>query len=220
MNNPMIDYRTLVRLDPVELSQDLWSSAPPKHVGQWIFALLDIACTDSYPVNQESGIDLTVRLLFASNLLNFVQQELETFDSDIVTGAYLRVARKAVEDSAAKMPPSLQVDAVIARLLQSFRLTRAQALEMAAEQRSRYQGALVAGLEKEEFDQAVRVDRGSDLLSIVARLPGARWFQGKVSNPVIAQELGEWLDVYSDLTLGSAVAELLDKRLRRRRRDA
>ncbi|MGW6958764.1 hypothetical protein [Streptomyces chartreusis] len=220
MNNPMIDYRALVRLEPAELSQGLWSSAPPKSVGQWIFALLDIACTDYYPVNQEPGIDLTVRLHFASKLLNFVEQELDAFDPLIVTRAYIKIARKAVEDSADVVPPSLQVDAVIARTLRCFRLTRAQALEVAGAQRKRYQDALAAGLEGAEFDHAVRVDGDSDLQPMVVLLPEARWFQGKVSDRGIAGELDSWLEVYSGLTLGSTVTDLLDIRLRRRQEDA
>jgi hypothetical protein len=119
-----------------------------------------------------------------------VEQELDAFDPLIVTRAYLKIARKAVEDSADVIPPSLQVDAVIARTLQCFRLTRAQALEVGA-QRNRYQGALPAGLEKEEFDHAVRVDGDSDLQPMVVLLPEARWFQGKVSDPAIAKELSE-----------------------------
>ncbi|MGW6792422.1 hypothetical protein [Streptomyces chartreusis] len=220
MNNPMTDYRALVRVDSAELSQSLRSSAPPKFVGQWIFALLDIAFTDYYPVNQAPDINLTVRLRFSSELLKFVEEELDASDQLIVTRAYIKIARKAVEDGADVIPSSLQVDAVMARTLRCFRLTRAQALEIAGVERNRYLDALAAGLEGEEFDHAVRVDGGSDLQPIMVLLPEVRWFQGKISDRGIAGELGEWLDIYSDLTLGSVVAELLDLRLRRRQEDA
>ncbi|MFF5161418.1 hypothetical protein ACFY3N_35470 [Streptomyces sp. NPDC000348] len=187
MNNLMIDCRVLVRLDSAELSQELRSSAPPKFLGQWIFALLDIACTDCYPVNQEPGINLTVRLQFASELLKFVEQELDAIDPLIVTRAYIKIARKGVEGNAGIIPPSLKVDAVRVRTLQCFRLTPAEALEVAGAQRSCYQGALAAGLEGGEFDHAVRVEGYSDLQPMLVLLPEARWFQ-KRSAPQVSQE--------------------------------
>jgi len=220
MNNPMIDYRTLIRLDPTELPQAL-RNAPPKAKGQWIFALLDIARTDYYPVNEEPGINLTVRLLFASRLLDFVDQELGAPDrSMIIALEYMKVARKAIEDNADEVPPSLHADAVLARTLQCFRLTRAQALEVAGARRKRYLDALTAGLEGEEFRRTVRVDGDSELRTITVLLPEARWFQGNVTDRNIADELNAWLDIYSDLSLGDTVADLLNRRRRGSQEDA
>jgi len=56
----MTEYGALIRLGSSELSQGLRRNAPPKGVGQWILALVDIACTDYYSVNQEPSINLTV----------------------------------------------------------------------------------------------------------------------------------------------------------------
>lgn len=220
MNNPMIDYRTLIGLDSIELTGALLRNAPQKAPGQWILALLDIACTDYYPVNQESGINLTVRLLFASRLLDFVDRELGAPDPIIVTRAYMKVARKAIEDGAHEVPPSLQADAVVASALQCFRLTRAQALEVAGARRNRHMEALTAGLEGEEFHRAVRGDRESELLTITVLLPDARWFQEKVTDRNVAGELKAWLDIYSGLELGDAVADLLNRRRRGRQEGA
>ncbi|MFC9645983.1 hypothetical protein ACFTZF_47120 [Streptomyces mirabilis] len=215
MNNPMVDYRTFIRLDSAELSQKIRRNAPPKAPGQWIFALLDIACTDYYSVNQEPGINLAVRLLFASRLLDFVDQELGVHNPFFVTRAYMKVARKAIEGGAHEVPHSLTADAVTARTLRCFRLTRAQALEVAGARRDRYLDALTAGLEGEEFRRTVRVDGDTELNTVTVLLPKARWFQGKITGRDIAGELNAWLDIYSDLELGDTVAELLNRRQRR-----
>lgn len=215
MNDPMIDYRTLIRMNSTELPQAL-QNAPPKAKGQWIFALLDIVRTDYYSVNEEPGIDLTVRLLFASRLLDFVDQELGTRDrSTTIALEYMKVARKAIEDDAQEVPPSLRAEAVVARALQCFLLTRTEALEVAGAQRGRYLDALTAGLEREEFNHAVRVDRDSELNTIVALLPKAHWFQGKITDTNIADELNAWLDTFPELPLGETVTELLNARRER-----
>ncbi|QFQ99303.1 hypothetical protein F9278_27700 [Streptomyces phaeolivaceus] len=214
MSNPMVAYRVLIRAESNELTQALKEKAPPKAPGQWILALLDISCTDYYPVNQEPGIGLEARLLFASRLLEFVEQELDLPDPIVISRAYMKVARKAIEDGALQVPPSLHADAVVASMLQRFTFTRQQAVDVAETRRSRYLDALTAGLEEEEFLRAVCVDGASELVAITALLPTARWFQGKITDKTIADELNAWLDTYAELELGDAVAELLDRRNR------
>lgn len=215
MNDLMIDYRTLIRAESSELSQVL-RNAPLKAKGQRVFALLEIARTDYYSVNEEPGINLTVRLLFASRLLDFVDQELGAPDrSTSIALEYMKVARKAIEDDAREVPPSLRADAVVGRALQCFSLTHAQALEVAGAQRGRYLDALTADLEGEEFDRAVRVDRAPELNTISVLLPKARWFQENITDGNIAKALNAWLEIYSDLSLGDSVTELLNARRER-----
>ncbi|MET8637816.1 hypothetical protein [Streptomyces sp. NPDC004680] len=216
----MTDYGALIGLGPAELSQGLRRMAPPKGVGQWILALVDIACTDYYSVNQEPSINLTTRLLFASKLLNYVDEELDAPNPVILTRAYMKVARKAIEDSAHDVPASLQADAVVARVLRCFRLTRTQALEVAGAQRDRYLDALTARLEEEEFRHAVRVDGDEELQTVAVLLPEARWFQREVTDTTTAGELDAWLGIHPELTLGGTVTELLNRRLRRHQEDA
>ncbi|MGW3649289.1 hypothetical protein [Streptomyces sp. NPDC000878] len=216
MNDLMIDYRTLIRIESAELPQAL-RNAPPKAKGQWIFALLDIARTDHHPVNQEPGINLTLRLLFASRLLEFVDQELGTPErSTAIALECMKVARKAIEDNAREVPPLLRADAVVVRVLRCFRLTRTQALEVAREQRGRYLDALTAGLDRREFDHVVRVDGDSELNTINILLPKVRSFQENISDGNVADELNEWLDIHSELLLGDTVTGLLAARQERR----
>ncbi|MDG4857014.1 hypothetical protein P8605_02370 [Streptomyces sp. T-3] len=219
MDNPLDDYRALVTLDLAELRQALRNSSP-KAKGQWIFALLDIARTDYHPVNQETGINLEMRLLFASRLLDFVDQELSTPDrSTTITLEYMKVARKAIDGGAREVPPSLHADAVVRRALTSFRLNRMQALEMATAQRNRYLDALTSGLGDEELNHAVSMERGSELQAIIVLLSECRWFQEEITDRGIAGELNAWLDICPDLSLGDTVAELLNRRQRNHQKD-
>ncbi|MFI6084721.1 hypothetical protein ACIBBB_27755 [Streptomyces sp. NPDC051217] len=216
MKNPMTEYSTLIRLDPAELPQSLRRGAPPKAPGQWIFALLDIAYTDYYPVNQEPDISLTVRLIFASKLLGFVDEELDAANPTTVTLAYMKIARMAIEENAHDVPSSLLPDAVVARALRCFRLTRTRALEVAKARRDRYLNALNEDLEEDEFMRAVRVDGDSELQTIEVLLPEFRQFQENVTEAHIADDLNAWLGINSELALGDDVEKLLGVRRRRR----
>jgi hypothetical protein len=214
----MTDYRTLIGLEPDQLSAALWRLSPPispARRARWILALADIAFTDYYSVNQDPGVGLTVRLSFASRLLDFIDRELEIPNWTDIADEYTRFSRKAIEDGAQEIPPNLQVDSVVARMLECFALTRLQALQVASVRRERYLDALTADLQGEEFDRAVRVHGAAELLTINYLLSRSRWFRGKVSDADIARELHAWLDIFAELELGDPVAELLGNRMRR-----
>ncbi|WP_329258485.1 hypothetical protein OG223_37465 [Streptomyces sp. NBC_01478] len=211
----MADYGTLIRLEPAQLSEALWRLSPPMSPGRrarWVLALVDIAFTDYYAVNQKSDIDLTMRLAFASRLLDFIDRELEIDAQADIAGEYMRFSRKAMNDGVRDVPRNLQVDSVVARVLECFSLTRVQALQVAGIRRERYLDALTAHLQGEEFDRAVRVPGVAELLVLNNLLSEVRWFQEKVSDVNISGELTSWLDISADLALGETVAQLLASR--------
>ncbi|WP_328743812.1 hypothetical protein OHT57_00575 [Streptomyces sp. NBC_00285] len=218
MNSPIADYRTLIRLEPPQLQAALWRLSPPLPPGRrapWVLALLDIAITDSYPVNQEPDVEITMRVWFASRLLDFIDHQLEIPHWERIADTYVSFARKAVEDGVQQIPPNLTADYIVGRALQRFSLTRTQALQVAAEERERYLEALTAGLRGEEFRRAVRVDGVTALFVIRNLLSEVRWFQGKVVDRDLAEELDSWLDIHSDLGLGDTIAGLLAARIQR-----
>lgn len=216
----MADYRVLVRLAPTDLPNALWQLSPPlsrAHRARWVLVMLDIAVTDSYPVNKESGIDHATRIHFASHLLDFLDRELEMPSWNHIAHEYVIFARKAIEDGVEDVPANLRADHLVRRVLDCFPLTRTQALELAMKERERYHGALTAGLEGEEFRHAVRVEGDADLFTIRNLLSDVCWFQGKVADADLAAELDAWLSICSDLELGEDIAELLGDRIRRTR---
>ncbi|WP_234542263.1 hypothetical protein [Streptomyces shenzhenensis] len=218
LNSPISDYRMLVRLEPTQLSEALWRLSPPLSHGRrarWILVLLDIAITDSYPVNEEPDVDLTMRIGFASRLLDFIERELQIPDWSRIADEYVGFARKAKEAGLRDIPLNLKVDSVVGRISGCFSFTRQQAVQVADARRERYLEALTADLEEEEFNRAVQVDGVAELLTIINLLSLSRWFQGKVVDVDLAEELDAWLDVHPDLELGDAVARLLAERRRK-----
>ncbi|MEU6476134.1 hypothetical protein ABZ858_04450 [Streptomyces sp. NPDC047017] len=218
--NPITDYSSLIRVEAEQLPEALRRLAPPVSPGRqarWVLTLVDIAFTGYYPVNEEPGIDLELRLSFASSLLDFVEQELDVHDPVAITREYIRFARLAVEEGAREVPASLQVDAVAARLLHWMPCTREQALRAAGVRRDRYRRALEAGLPQgEEFDRAVSFEGGAALLAVIVLLAEFPWFKEKVTDRGIAREVESWLDIAPELELGVEVEELLASRRRRR----
>ncbi|MEV5063273.1 hypothetical protein AB0K94_19565 [Streptomyces sp. NPDC053794] len=215
----MTDYSTLIRLDSAELTRALRRLAPPHAPGQWIFALLDIARTDYYPVNQDRRISLTARLAFASRLLDFVTRELRPRDAALVAREYLKVARHAIESAAQEVPPALQTDAVVARALECFALTREQAMSVATERRFRYADALSSDLSEADFNSAVRTQGDKELSAITHLLQELQWFQGKATDKAIADKLKSWIEIYPRLTLGREMTTQLNTRQKRLRGD-
>ncbi len=181
--------------------------------------MLDIAITDSYRVNQERDVDLATRLGFASRLLDFLDRELGVRSWANIAPEYVKFSRKAIEDGALRVPPNLQADYVVSRALDSFSLTRAQALLLAQEERERHLAALTADLEGEDFIRAVHLQRGPELFNIRNLLSSVRWFRGRVADADLAAELDAWLDISSGLMLGDTVAQLLAERIHRTRED-
>ncbi|MEV5874841.1 hypothetical protein AB0L75_11520 [Streptomyces sp. NPDC052101] len=218
--NPIADYRSLIRIEPQQLPEALRRLAPPVPPGRrarWVLTLVDIAFTDYYPANKEQGIDLELRLAFASSLLDFVEQELDVHDPVTITREYIKFARLVVQKGAREAPASFQVDAVAARLLDGIPCTREQALRAAGVRRGRYRRALEAGLSQgQEFDRAVSFEGGAELLAVIVLLAELPWFQEKVTAGDLAREVRAWLDIAPQLELGDDVEELLANRRRRR----
>ncbi|MFF7639935.1 hypothetical protein [Streptomyces canus] len=150
--------------------------------------MLDIAVTDSCPVNMEPGVDHPTRIRFASQLLDFLDRELETPSWDHIAHEYVVFARKAIEDGVEGVPTNLRADYLVSRALDCSSLTRTRALELATE-----------------------------LFTMRNLLSEVGWFQGRVVDSNLAAELDAWLSIYSDLELGDAIAELLGDRMRRTR---
>ncbi|WP_037783193.1 hypothetical protein [Streptomyces sp. HGB0020] len=218
----MVDYRMLIRLEPSQLSEALWRLSPPLSSGRrarWVLVLLDIAITDYYPVNEDPDVNPTMRIWFASRLLDFIDRELEVPNWHQIAHWYVAFARKAIEDGVRDLPQNLQADYIVGRALECFALTRDQALQVAEKEREHHLDALAAGLEGEEFSRAAHVEGAGELNAIRLLLSDVRWFQGRVVDTDLAAELDSWLGIYSDLGLGDAVAQLLAQRIRVARED-
>ncbi|WP_143076654.1 hypothetical protein [Streptomyces sp. MUSC 14] len=217
--NPIADYSSLIRIAAPQLPDALRRFAlpvPPGRRARWVLTLVDIAFTDYYPANKDQGIDLGLRLSFASILLDFVERELNVHDPVVISREYIRFARLAVDEGARDVPASFRIDAVAARLLGCFPCAREQALRAAVVRRDRYREALNAGLQQgEEFDRAVSFEGGAEFLAVTVLVAELPWFRGKITDRDIAREAEAWLDIAPELGLGDDVEELLAVRRRR-----
>lgn len=195
MRDLMSDYRQLVLLPVGQVEAWVSGELHAGVRGQWISAMLDIAITVYYSVNESPEATPRRRVELAAALLGFAAKHRRIREVFIAEW-YMRFSKKAFEEEAHGIPSSMTVDSVIRYSLNCFELTKEDA-HACADNRAR------VGRDPVEIELSVipgaAPSIGRKVLNIKFLLGDMMWFADKVSDPELKREVLSWLDIREQL---------------------
>lgn len=178
MRDLLRDYQHLRSLQPEQVAEWLHEEFPSGVSSRWYFAMYDNALTDSFPGNDESSDDVRRRVALAVTLIGLAQETRNVSEISIIKW-YLRCARKAGEAEASPVPAAITPDAVVRRTLEFFKLSPAQAVRTAEDERQE----LIEAVQTTPFENDVVLPEKANyrqLVHITSLLADLAWFRGKV----------------------------------------